>query len=56
MNDISMMPYYVYVRNLTGWHAARYYPKDGDYYLTGNEMPYRAEDFDEIGERVEMPK
>jgi len=53
---MDMMPYYVYVRNNTGWHVAKHYPKDQEYYLPGNEFPYKADWFDYIGERVELPK
>ena len=52
----TMMPYYVYVRDDTGWHVARYYPKQDEYYLTGNPDPIEAEDFHFIGNKVDMTK
>lgn len=52
---MNMNPYYVFVRNNTVWSVAKYYPKDGVYMLAGSEYDYSADDFDEIGEIVEMP-
>lgn len=52
----TMMPYYVYVRDDTGWHVARYYPSQDEYYLTGDDFNYVAEDFHFIGEKVDMTK
>ena len=55
MSD-SMMPYYVWVRNSFGWLVAKYYPKEKFYVVCGSEFDYYESDFEEIGERVEMPK
>lgn len=52
----TIMPYYVYVRDDTGWHVARYYPKQDEYYLTGNPKPIERENFHFIGNKVDMAK
>lgn len=53
---IEMINYFVFVRDSFGWQVARYHPEYGFYTICGSDFDYYEKDFEEIGERVEMPK